>query len=289
MLTLSMVFSSSVFAAEKTSAWDSFLGLFSNDTATTESTVGVQYKGHVQNIGDVDWVTGPEELCTEGQSLRLEAFYIELTDAPADMHIQYRVQVQNIGWMDWAEDGAIGGTTGKGLQVETVEIKLVDDNGDAYPGYSVQYRGHIQNKGDMPADGGWYADGEQLGTVGEFLRLEALEVQIVKEAADMTAYDAAVAAAGALTESDYTADSWAALQTALTDNVVTEDNTQEEVDAATAAINDAIDALVMVTKIDSVVATGADTFTVTFNQAVDTDNDTLTVKKGSDWYYYNYQ
>jgi hypothetical protein len=96
----------------------------------------------------------------------------------------------------------------------------------------------------MPADESWYVDGEQLGTVGEFLRLEALRVQIVKDAADMTAYNAAVEAAEALTEADYTADSWAALQTALTDNVVTEDNTQEEVDAATAAINEAADALV---------------------------------------------
>jgi uncharacterized protein YjdB len=281
MLTLSMVFSSSVFAAEKTSAWDSFVGLFSNDTATTEAaSVGVQYKGHVQNKGDVDWVTGPETLGTEGESLRLEAFYIELTDAPADMHIMYRVQVQNKGWMDWAEDGAIAGTTGEGLQVETVEIKLVDDNGDAYPGYSVEYQGHVQNKGDMPADESWYVDGEQLGTVGEFLRLEALRVQIVKDAADMTAYNAAVEAAEALTEADYTADSWAALQTALTDNVVTEDNTQEEVDAATAAINAAIDALVMVTRISDAVATANDTFTVTLNQAA-ASTDTLTVKKGS--------
>ncbi|MGE4415259.1 MAG: hypothetical protein AB7D08_08020 [Bacteroidales bacterium] len=272
MLTLSMVFSSSVFAAEKTSAWDSFLGLFSNDTATTEAaSVGVQYKGHVQNIGDVDWVVGPEELGTEGQGLRLEAFYIELTNAPADMHIQYRVQVQNIGWMDWAEDGAIGGTTGKGLQVETVEIKLVDDNGDAYPGYSVQYRGHIQNKGDMPADAGWYADGEQLGTVGEFLRLEALEVQIVKLPADMTEYDAAVATANGLTAADYTTASWAALQTALTDNVVTEDNTQDEVDAATAAITAATDALVMTPRVVSVAAPNAKQLVVTFNMAMDKD------------------
>jgi uncharacterized protein YjdB len=270
MLTLSMVFSSSVFAAEKTSAWDSFVGLFSNDTATTEAaSVGVQYKGHVQNKGDVDWVTGPETLGTEGESLRLEAFYIELTDAPADMHIMYRVQVQNKGWMDWAEDGAIAGTTGEGLQVETVEIKLVDDNGDAYPGYSVEYQGHVQNKGDMPADESWYVDGEQLGTVGEFLRLEALRVQIVKDAADMTAYNAAVEAAEALTEADYTADSWAALQTALTDNVVTEDNTQEEVDAATEAITAATDSLVKILKVESVTAINASQVQVTFSKAID--------------------
>ncbi|WP_303867197.1 hypothetical protein [Acetobacterium wieringae] len=285
LLMLSMVFSSSVFAAneEKASAWDSFLGLFSAKTAAT-SDVGVEYRGHVQNKGDFpldgSWIQGPDQLGTVGESLRLEAFWIKLTnEVPAGLHIQYRVHVQNKGWMAPVEDGALAGTQGEGLQIESVEIKLVDDAGNPAVGYSVEYRGHIQNKGDMPADGSWYKDGEQLGTVGEFLRLEALEVKIVQTKADMTAYNAAVAAAGALTEADYTADSWAALETALA-TVVTEDNTQAEVDAATAAINDAIDALVMVTRIDTAVATGKDKITVTFNQAV-VATDTLSVKKGS--------
>ncbi|WKY46971.1 hypothetical protein Q5O24_11460 [Eubacteriaceae bacterium ES3] len=281
MLTLSMVFSSSVFAAEKTSAWDSFLGLFSNDTATTEATaVGVQYKGHVENKGDVDWVTGPEELGTRGQSLRLEAFYIELMDAPADMHIMYRVHVQNEGWLEWVEDGALGGTTGKAQRIESVEIKLVDDNGADYEGYSVEYQGHVQNKGDMPADGSWYMDGAQLGTVGEGLRLEALKVQIVQTKADMTAYEAAVEAANALDSADYTAETWAELEAALAVEV-TEDNTQTEVDDATAAINAAMDALVMVPSISSLEATGLKQLTVTFNMPVDTDVASFSVIKGT--------
>jgi uncharacterized protein YjdB len=268
MLVISMAFSSSVFAAEKTSAWESFLGLFTtNDTATAEATdVGVEYRGHVENIGDVDWVTGPEVLGTEGQWLRLEAFYIQLTDAPADMHIQYRVQVQNKGWMDWAQDGEIAGTTGEGLQVETVEIKLVDDNGEAYPGYSVQYRGHVQNKGDMPGDDGWYADGQQLGTVEEFLRLEALEVQIVKVSADMTAYEAALAA---VNEEDYTADSWELYQTVVAANVVTEDNTQAEVDAATEAIVAAQAELVTALKVTGVNVINSEKIVVNFSKALD--------------------
>ncbi|KAF5090567.1 Bacterial Ig-like domain protein [anaerobic digester metagenome] len=266
LLMLSMVFSSSVFAAnEETSAWDSFLGLFSAKTAET-SDVGVEYRGHVQNKGDFpldgSWIQGPDQLGTVGESLRLEAFWIKLTnEVPAGLHIQYRVHVQNKGWMAPVEDGALAGTQGESLQIESVEIKLVDDAGNPAVGYSVEYRGHIQNKGDMPADGSWYKDGEQLGTVGEFLRLEALEVKIVKEGSDLTAYNEAVAAANALTESDYTADSWAVLEEALA-NVVTADNTQEEVDAATAAINDAIDGLVKVLAIDSVTAIDANSNTV---------------------------
>jgi len=53
------------------------------------------------------------------------------------------------------------------------------------------------------------------------------------EATDLTAYDEALAA---VTEADYTADSWIAYQTVVAANIVTTDNTQAEVDAATTAI-----------------------------------------------------
>lgn len=286
LLMLSMVFSSSVFAAnEEVSAWDSFLGLFSgNATTTATDAVGVEYRGHIQNVGnfplDGTWIQGPNQLGTVGQSLRLEGFWIQLTNQPENVNIQYRVHVQNEGWMTPVENGAFAGTEGKSQQIEAIEINLVDDEGNAVQGYSVQYKGHIQNQGDTA----WFEDGQQLGTVGSFLRLEALEVKIVTEKADMTAYNAAVAEATALTEADYTAASWAALETALIDNLVTEDNTQAEVDAATAAINAAIDALVMVTNVTGVSATDAKTLTVTFNQAISAADQaltTFTVKKGT--------
>jgi uncharacterized protein YjdB len=270
LLMLSMVFSSSVFAAnEEVSAWDSFLGLFSGNATTAETdAVGVEYRGHIQNVGnfplDGTWIQGPNQLGTVGQSLRLEGFWIQLSNQPENVNIQYRVHVQNEGWMAPVENGAFAGTAGKSQQIEAIEINLVDDEGNAVTGYSVMYKGHIQNIGDTA----WFEDGQQLGTTGSFLRLEALEVKIVQTKADMTAYNAAVAAAAALTEADYTADSWVALQTALTNNVVTEDNTQAEVDAATAAINAAIDALVMLTKVESVEALNSTSALVTFTAPV---------------------
>lgn len=278
---LSMVFSTSVFAAEQQqSALESFLGLFS---AKAETTVGVEYRGHVQNKGDFpldgSWITGPNQLGTVGEGLRLEAFWIQLTDVPEGLHIQYQVHVQNIGWMDAVEDGALAGTQGQGLRIEAIKISLVDDAGNAAVGYSVEYKGHVQNIGDTQ----WYKDGEQLGTTGSGFRLEALEVQIVQTQTDLSAYEAAVAKAEAVEETDYTAASYAALQTALEDNVVTVDNTQAEVDAATAAINAAYDALVPAPaepEISSLTATGAYELTIAFNKAVDTDAATITVKRG---------
>lgn len=243
LMMLSMVFSSSVFAAnEQPSAWESFVGLFSKQATT--ATTGVEYRGHIQNKGDYPldgtWIQGPNVLGTTGESLRLEGFWIRLTNKPANVNIQYRVHVQNVGWMAPVQNGNFAGTEGKAQRIEAIEISLVDDKGAKVTGYSVQYKGHIQYQGDTE----WLADGAQLGTTGLNRRLEALEVKIVKIEANMTAYDAAVAQAATAKEEDYTTASYDALTKAVADNVVTKDNTQAEVDAATKAINDAFAALV---------------------------------------------
>lgn len=123
---------------------------------------------------------------TEGQGLRLEGFWIELTGTvPENAHIEYQVHVQNEGWMDWVSDGEFAGTRDKSQRIEAIKIRLVDDNGNALSGYSVEYRGHIQDQGDTD----WVADGAELGTTGLSRRLEALEVQIVQTDADNSGSD----------------------------------------------------------------------------------------------------
>jgi uncharacterized protein YjdB len=268
LLMLSMVFSSSVFAAEKeVSAWDAFLGLFSgNATTTATEAVGVEYRGHIQNVGnyplDGTWIQGPTRLGTVGQSLRLEGFWIQLTNKPADVNIEYEVHVQNVGWMAPVDNGDFAGTEGKSQQIEAIKIRLVKDNGEAVTDYSVNYRGHVQNIGDTA----WYTNGQQLGTDGQFLRLEALEVEIVKNPADLAAYNAAKAA---VAQADYTAASWTAYQAVVAANVVTTDNLQSEVDAATAAITAAQANLVLVPKVTSVTAINGTSVAVTFSTAID--------------------
>lgn len=259
LLMLSMVFSSSVFAAEKeVSAWDSFLGLFGVNASADD--VGVEYRGHVQNKGDFptdgSWIQGPNQLGTVGESLRLEAFWIKLTDAPEGLHIKYEVHVQNIGWMAPVEDGALAGTQGDSLRIEAIKISLVDDAGVASEDYTVTYKGHIQYQGDTA----WIASGQQLGTTGSGLRLEALEVKIEKIPSDLTAYEAALAA---VTEASYTKASWAAYQAVVAANVVTTDDVQSDVDAATEAIVDAQDDLVTVPVIAGMTASGQKAITIT--------------------------
>ncbi|WP_414151683.1 leucine-rich repeat protein [Acetobacterium carbinolicum] len=162
-----------------------------------DNPVGVSYRGHIQDQGDYpldgSWVDSPEIIGTVGQSKRIEGFEIKLTGTvPEGMELRYNVHVQNKGWLydendsaDWPKDGAYAGTRGDGLRIEAVKIVLTDRAGKALTGYSVQYRGHVQNVGDLPADKTqWLADGAQLGTVGSSLRLEALLVQVVKTAVD---------------------------------------------------------------------------------------------------------
>ncbi|MCD7843720.1 MAG: hypothetical protein LUG17_03750, partial [Clostridiales bacterium] len=91
-------------------------------------------------------------------------------------------------------------------------------------------------------------DSDTFGEEVAVLRVRDYDEIVVTTAAavDTTALTAAIAAAEALTESSYTADSWAALETALTNakSVLSNANaTQTEVDEATAALTAAIAAL----------------------------------------------
>ncbi|MBI4857288.1 MAG: cadherin-like beta sandwich domain-containing protein [Acetobacterium woodii] len=226
-----------------------------------DNPVGVAYRGHIQDLGDYpadgSWVDSPTIIGTEGQSKRIEGFEIKLTGTiPAnlqnDLELRYNVHVQNKGWLydendttNWPKDSNYAGTRGESLRIEATKIVLTDSDGKPVSGFSVQYRGHVQNVGDLPADESqWIADGDQLGTVGSSLRLEALLVKVVKNQTDLTAYQALLTAIGKTVESDYTAASWETLQKALTDNAETANNNQTEVDKATTAIQKAYDGLV---------------------------------------------
>ena len=149
MLMLSMVFSSSVFAASETkvSAWDAFVSMITgNGATTTEDTQvdGVTYRTHIQNEGWAQgWVSDGDMSGSEGKGLRLEGIEIKLDGAelPEGLGITYRTHIQNEGWAQgWVAEGEMSGSEGKGLRLEGIEIKLT---GDEAANYSVQYRTHI--------------------------------------------------------------------------------------------------------------------------------------------------
>ena len=134
---------------------------------------GVTYLGHVQELGwETEWLKDGETSGVENQGLKVEAFYIKLTNASANAHIQYRTHVQDLGWEeDWAQDGAKTGTTGKNKKVEAIQIKL-----KGLDGYSVEYRSYVTGQGWLD----WVSDGVISGTTGQNLKLEAVQIRIVK-------------------------------------------------------------------------------------------------------------
>lgn len=163
----------------------STVALAANDSANADTEIGIAYRGHVQNQGNMprpegSMVAGPDALGTRGLSLRVEGFWLDLTgDLPEGAKLVYQVHVENRGWMSPVSDGNFAGTSGESLRVESIRISL-----ENLPGYDVYYRGHVQNVGDIPqVDGkwGWVKNGADLGTTGSSLRLEELQVKIVKQ------------------------------------------------------------------------------------------------------------
>lgn len=155
------------------------------DAVTALDSIGVAYRGHVQNVGDMpngedNFISGPKEIGTRGLSLRVEGFMIKLTgDVPEGAKIVYEVHVENEGWMEPVSNGDFAGTRAKSQRVESIKIRL-----ENLPGYDVYYRGHVQNIGDIPqveGQWGWVKNGAALGTTGSSLRLEELQVKIVKQ------------------------------------------------------------------------------------------------------------
>ncbi|WP_170253971.1 Ig-like domain-containing protein [Acetobacterium paludosum] len=210
ILLVSMFFSAGVFAADVQVNGDATVGnvietdAATSGTTTTTSVMGVDYRGHIQDIGnypdnDVVWVQGPDQLGTTGECKRLEGFWIKLTGGtaiPAGASIRYNVHIENEGWLNdpdnltdtskWTANGEFAGSTAKSQRVEAIEIVLVGADGKTLPGYSVQYLVHGEDYGWSQ---GWKADGAIAGTTGHSLRLEAIQIKIVQVAA--TAYDKA--------------------------------------------------------------------------------------------------
>ena len=138
----------------------------------------VSYETHVQNIGWQGAQSNGATAGTTGQSLRLEAIKINLNNDGADLGIQYRTHIQNIGWESgWHRSGEISGTTGRSLRLEAVQMQLT---GSAASDYDLYFRVHAQNIGWMgwaKASGG---NAATAGTSGASLRLEAIQIAIVK-------------------------------------------------------------------------------------------------------------
>lgn len=123
----------------------------------------IKYEVHIQNLG---WQTQKENgqiAGTEGQSLRIEAIKISAYES-----IRYRVHIQDKGWSEWVPNDCIAGTVGQSKRIEAIEIVT--------EGSKLKATAHIQDLGWQDAQIG---NSIKIGTEGQALRLEALQLEFV--------------------------------------------------------------------------------------------------------------
>ena len=87
--------------------------------------VDLDYKTHIQNIGDINGQSEGQIEGTMGQSKRLEAITINVKSIPQGYKLQYQAHVQNIGWQDWKNSGELAGTERQSLRMESLKIRIV--------------------------------------------------------------------------------------------------------------------------------------------------------------------
>lgn len=137
----------------------------------------VYYRVHAQSYGWMNTVKDGTAAGTQGEGKRLEAFVIDLKNAPYAGSMEYRAHVQSIGWeQGWHNVGEECGTTGAGKRLEAVQIRLT---GEMAAHYNVYYRTHIQKLGWL----GWAKDGEKAGSEGLAYRMEAMQICVVPKGA----------------------------------------------------------------------------------------------------------
>lgn len=120
----------------------------------------VQYQAHLQDIGWTTWKGNGVMAGSTGESRRLEAVRIA-----APFEIRAKAHIQDIGDVDYGkiDQNTVIGTTGQSKRLEALAL-----TGD------FTYRLHIQNIGWTD----WKkADGSWVGTKGQSLRIEAIEIR----------------------------------------------------------------------------------------------------------------
>ena len=143
-----------------------------NINRASVSKPSVKYKAHVAMNGWQSYVSDGATAGTTGQSKRIEALCISLTDLLGGSGIKYRSHLQEAGWTEWTTSNKMTGTTGQSRRMEAIQIELT---GKSSLVFDVYYRTHVENMGWL----GWAKNGEQAGTQGGSLAMEAIQIKLV--------------------------------------------------------------------------------------------------------------
>ena len=132
----------------------------------------VSYSAHVQDYGWLNAVTNGNIGGTVGQSKRMEAIQVSLSDDMLEYgDVNVQAHVQDYGWLGTVGNGQIAGTTGQNKRLEGLKITLTDELANHY---DIYYRAHVGNIGWL----GWTKNGGIAGSVGCNRRIEAVQIAI---------------------------------------------------------------------------------------------------------------
>nr|WP_288555899.1 GH25 family lysozyme [uncultured Mediterraneibacter sp.] len=109
---------------------------------------------------------------TTGQSRRIEAFKLSVTDDRFKGGVKYQAYTQGTGWNTETGNGAEAGSANSGKRVEAIKLSLTDELAQHY---HIYYRVYVQTYGWL----GWAADGTEAGTAGLSKRIESIQVLVV--------------------------------------------------------------------------------------------------------------
>jgi uncharacterized protein YjdB len=84
----------------------------------------IQYKCHIANRGDTDWLNEGTDCGTRGEALQLEGLEVRVLGQPT--RISLRCHVQNIGNLTTVGDDSSGycGTKGQSLRLESIHLDI---------------------------------------------------------------------------------------------------------------------------------------------------------------------
>lgn len=218
-------------------------------TGDFPSTANIQTYAHIQNLGDRGPFPMGLDAGSEGMGLRLESIRLVLNNMPGYV-LKYNVQVQNKGWLrsqnddtTWFVSGQTAGTAGEGLRLEGIRIKLVQVNA-SYEAYLAALAAVDEDDYTIAswADYQEVVDANQVKTTDTTTKINKA-TSAIKSAQNslirgknMTAYKEALAA---VNQVEYIEETWDVYQEVLDANVVTQANTQIEINEATINIREA--------------------------------------------------
>lgn len=134
----------------------------------------VNYQANVQRLG---WLSPGKDgaiVGTVGQGLRIETLRIGLLNLPVPGEITYSAYTQKTGWQTPVSNNQVSGTVGQNTAIEAINVKIT---GAIAQQYDIYYRVNIQNFGWL----GWAKNGVNAGSEGKSLRIEALQLVMMKK------------------------------------------------------------------------------------------------------------